>query len=258
MKGRCMPTPRKTSAVGGRRRTEAREVVSLRAAPDGILRLTDSAYLAVKRDIVECVLVPGSEVTEPELGARYGFGKAPLREALVRLVHESLIEAIPRSGYRISPVTIQDVHDIFDLRLLLEPTAARRAAGHIEASLVTNLDQLCRSGYAPGDRATESAFLRANRQFHVAIADASGNGRLARVLEHLLEETERLFHLGLAVRDRTGEIQHEHEELLLALVGGDADTAERVTVEQITAARTMVMDGILAAPWLKKTPISEW
>jgi DNA-binding GntR family transcriptional regulator len=253
-----MPNPRQFSAGNVRRRSEAREIVSPRGAADGTLRLTDSAYLAVKHDIVECVLAPGSEVTEPELGARYGFGKAPLREALIRLVHESLIESIPRSGYRISPVTIQDVRDIFDLRLLLEPTAARRAAGHIEAALLTDLNELCRSGYIPGDRATESAFLRANRQFHVAIADASGNGRLARVLERLLEETERLFHLGLAVRDRTAEIQHEHEDLLRALVGGDADAAERVTIEQITAARTMVMDGILAAPWLKQTPISEW
>lgn len=253
-----MPTPRQTSARHNRRRGPAREIASGRGSSGRTLRLTDSAYAAVKQDIIECVLVPGSEVTEPELGSRYGFGKAPLREALIRLVHESLIEAIPRSGYRISPVTIQDVHDIFDLRLLLEPTAARRAAGHIEAPLLTSLNELCRSGYTPGDRATESAFLRANRQFHVAIAAASGNGRLARVIERLLEETERLFHLGLAVRDRTDEMQHEHEELLRALVDGDPDAAERITVEQVTAARTMVMDGILAAPWLKRTPISGW
>lgn len=253
-----MSTQRQTSAPGDRRHSGPHETVPLRAASDGTLRLTDSAYLAVKRDIVECVLVPGSEVTEPELGSRYGFGKAPLREALIRLAHESLIEAIPRSGYRISPVTIQDVQDIFDLRLLLEPTAARRAAGHIEASVLTNLNELCRSGYTPGDRGTESAFLSANRQFHVAIAAASGNGRLAKIIEHLLEETERLFHLGLAVRDRTDEMQHEHEGLLRAVVDGDPDAAERMTVEQITAARTMVMDGILAAPWFKQTPISEW
>jgi DNA-binding GntR family transcriptional regulator len=222
------------------------------------VRLTDAAYLAVKREIVECVLAPGSEVTEPELGARYGFGKAPLREALIRLAQESLIEAVPRSGYRISPVTIQDVHDIFDLRLLLEPTAARRAAGHIEASLLTDLNELCRAGYTPGDRAAEAAFLSANRQFHVAIGAASGNGRLARVIEHLLEETERLFHLGLAVRDRTLEMQHEHEDLLRAVADGDGAAAERITVEQIRAARAMVMDGILAAPWFKQTAISGW
>lgn len=139
------------------------------------------------------------------------------------------------------------------------PSSSRRAWQRTsEASLLTSLNELCRSGYTPGDRASESAFLRANRQFHVAIAAASGHGRLARVIERLLEETGRLFHLGLAVRDRTDEMQHEHEGLLRALVDADPDAAERMTVEQVTSARTTVMDGILSASWLKRTPVSEW
>lgn len=229
-----------------------------RQTPQPALRLTDTAYQAIKRDILECRLLPGSEVTERQLGASYGIGKAPLREALVRLSQEGLLQSIPRSGYRITAVTIQDVQDIFALRLLLEPVAARQAAGRIDESVLTQLNELCRAGYDPGDRASESAFLRTNRQFHVAIANASGNRRLARVLEQLLEETERLFHLGLAVRDRTEEMTHEHQVLMRALLQGDAEGAAHATVEQVTAARTMVMDGILSASWLKETPISQW
>lgn len=221
-------------------------------------RLTDKAYQAVKQDILVCELAPGADVTERELGVRYGMGKAPLREALIRLTHEGLLESIPRTGYRITPVTIQDVEDIFALRLLLEPAAARQAAGRIDQALLQELNELCRAGYTPGDRASESAFLRANRQFHVAIADASGNRRLARLLGQLLEETERLFHLGLAVRDRTEEMKHEHEDLVAALVNGDAAAAEDATIRQIEAARAMVMDGILSAAWLKQTRISGW
>jgi len=221
-------------------------------------RLTDKAYHAIKQDVLVCELAPGADVTERELGERYGLGKAPLREALIRLTQEGLLQAIPRSGYRITPVTIQDVQDIFALRLLLEPAAARQAAGRIDETLLHELNELCRAGYTPGDRASESTFLRANRQFHVAIADASGNKRLARLLGQLLEETERLFHLGLAIRDRTEEMKHEHEDLVAALVSGDGDTAERATIEQINAARDMVMDGIMSAPWLKQTPIAAW
>jgi DNA-binding GntR family transcriptional regulator len=227
-----------------------------RAAPAE--RLTDKAYHAVKHDILVCELAPGAAVTERELGARYALGKAPLREALIRLTHEGLLQPIPRTGYRITPVTIQDVEDIFALRLLLEPAAARQAVGHIDRALLQELNELCRAGYTPGDRASETAFLRANRQFHVAIANASGNRRLAHLLGQLLEETERLFHLGLAVRDRTEEMKHEHEDLVAALVGGDAAAAERATIQQIEAARDMVMDGILSAPWLKQTRIAAW
>lgn len=216
------------------------------------------AYQAIKRDIVECALRPASEVTERALMERYGFGKVPLREALIRLVHEGLVRSVPRSGYVISPITIQDVHDIFELRLMLEPKAARHAAGRVDQHSLMKLDAFCRAGYEPGNRDSESAFLRANRQFHVAIAQAAGNRRLAVVLSQLLEEMERLFHLGLAVRNRSGEMQHEHKSLVEALASGDADAAERTTVEQIEAARRMVMDGIMSASWLKDMPITHW
>lgn len=236
-------------------------VASRKARPANTVpteRLTDRAYHAIKQDILVCELAPGVNVTERELGVRYGLGKAPLREALIRLIHEGLLQSIPRSGYRVTPVTIQDVQDIFALRLLVEPAAARQAAGRIEETLLKELNELCRAGYTPGNRESESTFLRANRQFHVAIADASGNRRLARMLGQLLEETERLFHLGLAVRDRTEEMKHEHEDLLAALVSGDADAAQSATIRQIDAARTMVMDGIMSASWLKQTPIAGW
>jgi len=249
--------PRTPEKRAERRRRHAPKAAAARGRPISP-RLTDTAYAAVKRDILECRFVPGEDVTERQLGVRYGIGKAPLREALVRLVHEGLVLAIPRSGYRVTPVTIQDVQDIFALRLLLEPAAARLAAGRIDERVLTQLNEPCLAGYTPGDRSSESDFLRANREFHVAIANASGNRRLARVLEQLLEGTERLFHMGLAVRDRTEEMRHEHEALMSALLASDGDAAAKTTVDQVNAARTMVMDGILAAPWLKEVPVSQW
>lgn len=236
-------TPRSAALAGG-------------PAPAG-RGLTDAAYHLLKRQIVECALPPGAEVTERSLMERYGFGKAPLRAALVRLAHEGLVRARARRGYLVAPVTVQDVQDIFALRLLLEPAAARQAAGKVDRRLLARLDALCRAGYTPGHRESETRFLEVNRQFHVAIADAAGNRRLAAVLAQLLEEMERIFHLGLQVRDRSDEMAHEHEALLDALARGDADAAERATIEQIEAARRMVMDGILSSSWLKELTIGE-
>jgi DNA-binding GntR family transcriptional regulator len=221
-------------------------------------RLMDAAYWTVKREIVECALPPGIEVSERELMERYGLSKAPLREALVRLGQEGLLRAIPRSGYQVTPITVQDVQDIFALRLLLEPAAARQAAGHVDEALLSELDAVCRAGYIPGDRQSETAFLRTNREFHLTIAQAARNRRLAGLLGQLLEEMERLFHLGLAVRNRTVEMQHEHRALVEALTRGDGDAAEATTIEQIESARRMVMDGILSASWLKQQPVTSW
>ena len=94
--------------------------------------LTDRAYERIKHDVITCVLAPGTEVSEPQLCLQYRLGKAPVRMALIRLAHDGLVRAIPRRGYRISPVTLKDIQDIFELRLMLEPLAARMAAGKID------------------------------------------------------------------------------------------------------------------------------
>lgn len=211
-------------------------------------RLSDVAYERMKRDIVRCALEPGAQVTESGLASRYRLGKAPVRAALVRLGHDGLVRSLPRHGYLVAAVTLKSVHDIFELRLLLEPAAARLAAGRVDGERLRRLDALCRAGYTPDDRASTTAFLRANREFHVTIARASGNERLADALAQLLDEMERIFHIGLAARNRTQEMQHEHKALIDALIAGDGAAAEAITAEQIEAARRMVLDGLANSP----------
>jgi DNA-binding GntR family transcriptional regulator len=218
--------------------------------------LADIAFERLKREVLECTLPPGSEITERQLTERYGLGKASLREALVRLEHEGLVRAVPRAGYIIKPVTLQDVDEVFELRLMLEPSGARRAAGNLSKAQASSLEVLSRKGYTPANKESERAFLQANREFHVGIAMAAGNVRLAGVIGHLLDEMERFFYLGLPVRDRSDEMQKEHGMLVAALVDADAATSERLVIEQITAARKMVLDGILSAPWIRELSIS--
>lgn len=211
-------------------------------------RLSDLAYEQIKRDIIRCALAPGEEVTEAKLALRLGLGKAPVRAALARLSQEGLVRPLARRGYLVPPVTLRDVQDIFQLRMLLEPAAARMAAGRVESERLRQLDAVCRAGYVPGDRESEAEFLRANRDFHVTIAAATGNARLANTLAGLLDEMERLLHLGLALRNRTEEMQHEHKALVDALIRGDGDAAAEIAAEQVEAARKMVMDAILSSP----------
>ena len=217
------------------------------AARDTVVEplLNDQAYDRIKHDIISCMLPPGSGISESQLGAQYGFGKAPIRMALQRLAHEGLVRAMPRRGYVVSPVTLQDIQDIFELRLMLEPQAARLAAGKVDASRLKLLDDVCRAGYRPGDIASTHRFLEANASFHVTIAQATGNHRLAHTIEALLDEMTRLLHMGLTSRDRTTEMQHEHGALVKALRRGDGTTAEQICREQIEAARDMVLAAAL-------------
>lgn len=218
--------------------------------------LSKRTYERIKEDIITCALPPGTEISEASLSIRYRTGKAPIRWALATLSKESLVSPRPRRGYMVAPVTLQDVRNLFELRLLLEPHAASLAAGQVDPERLRNLEADCEAGYRPGDRSSEAAFLRANKTFHVTIAKASGNQRLAAVLEAILEEMERLFHLGLGLRNRSEEMHHEHAELVDALIAGDDRRAEKATVHQIKAARDMVLTALLDSAQLKTANIS--
>mgnify|MGYP001610423124 FL=1 len=209
--------------------------------------LSDRAYERIKHDIIVCALAPGAEISEAQLCAHYRLGKAPVRMALNRLAHDGLVRAIPRRGYRVTQVTVKDIHDVFELRLMLEPVTARMAAGKVDTQRLRMLDEVTRSGYEPGDPKSTSRFLEANKAFHVAIARATGNTRLADAVEQLLDEMTRLLHLGLGLRNRSQEMSREHRALMKALARGDGETAERICREQIEAARGMVLSAILTS-----------
>ncbi len=208
--------------------------------------MTDQAVAALRSDILSTRLPPGETVSEASVAARLGLGKAPIRAALARLSEEGLIVSVPRRGWVVSLVTIRDIHEVFDLRLLLEPEAARRAAGRVDAAALARLDGVCAAGYRPGDAQSALAFLGANRAFHVAVADLAGNARLARSIGRLLDESTRMLVLGLSRRDRTGEMQHEHAVLIAALAAGRAEEAARIMHEQVAASRDMVLAALTA------------
>jgi DNA-binding GntR family transcriptional regulator len=218
--------------------------------------LSERAYERIKHDIISCQIVPGAEISEGQLCEQYKLGKAPVRVALSRLAHDGLVRAIPRRGYMVTPVTLKDIQDVFELRLMLEPRAARLAAGRVNAKRLRVLDDICQAGYLPGEARSTARFLEANKEFHVVIAQASGNGRLAHAIEQLLDEMTRLLHLGLGIRNRTREMQHEHRTLVRALVRGDGETAETICREQIEAARDMVLKAILNSDSVMNVAIS--
>jgi DNA-binding GntR family transcriptional regulator len=213
----------------------------------GARSLARRAYEALKQDILTCELRPGAQIFEGELAQRYGTSKTPVREALNLLGQEGLVEVLPRRGYLVAPVTLRDVQEVFQLRLLLETAAAELAAEHISEDSLRKLRALVAVRYTYRDRASYSRFLRANRAFHVAVAEASGNQRLALFVGKLLADMERILHLGLDLRDSADEMAAEHGELVDALLRGDAALARRVVTEQLQSSRKRVLEALVGS-----------
>ena len=210
----------------------------------GDRNLNDTAYRTIKDDIISCALQPGEDISEGVLANRYGMGKAPIRSAMMRLRQEGLIISRGRQGNAVSAVTLRDVQEIFQLRLVLEVTAVRLAAGKVDARRLRELNIAAHGPYSPGDKASESAYLRANREFHRYVAECSGNRRLAILVVGLMEQHERIVHLGLALQNREHEFHHFHDDLVVALIEGDGERAAQLTESALRGGQKKVMEAL--------------
>lgn len=202
-------------------------------------------YDQLKRDIITCHIAPGQALFEGQLAERMGTSKTPVREALGMLVQEGFVEVQSRQGYRVTDITLADVQEVFFIRLLVEPAAAELAAERATAEQLRELQELSQKTYIFGDPETYERFIAENRAFHVKLAEASGNRRLAATLRKLLEEMQRLFYLGLDLRDSAEEQVVEHRELLEALLKGNHHVAHEIAKRQVESSRKRVMEALL-------------
>lgn len=213
------------------------------AADEQPTTATGRVYLALKTEILTGRIRPGSMLNEGELAQKLDVSKTPVREALGMLAHEGFVEVRPRRGYLVTPVTLRDVKEIYHLRSLLEPAAARLAATNATAEQRDRLRHLARDS-AEHDY---EGRVRHAHLFHEVLALASGSDRLTDALVGALDECQRLFFLGLDLQDLVDHTVHEHEALLAALDRGDADAAEQIARAQVEEARDVVLARIAAS-----------
>ncbi|MGD9922566.1 MAG: GntR family transcriptional regulator [Beijerinckiaceae bacterium] len=238
--------------MSGKNARQTLTVMEGGAVADGVetspaeLKLSDRAHNQIKELIVRCELKPGSEVTEASLAERCGLGKAPIRAALTRLTNQGLITPLDRRGYMVTPITMRHVNDLFQLRQFLEPAAAEAAAVTIkDPALVENLRKLSSEQLARLDEVSLTEFLAINREYHVTIANMTRNERLTALMGQLMDEMERLIHLGLAPRIRVGAACKSHIELFNAIKDGEGSRAREIAAAEIEKARQMVIDAIM-------------
>jgi DNA-binding GntR family transcriptional regulator len=195
--------------------------------------LADQAYLALRELIVTLELPPGGLVKEPELVARLGIGRTPVREALRRLSQERLIEVYPRRGMVVTTVDVRDLARLCEVRMALEPAAARLAA---ERATEADLDEITAllAELAGRRRRDPRALIALDRRIHAAVYRASHNHFLEETLSEYYTHALRIWMLGLEKTGLSAAV-HEHAELLGAILrgnGGRASELMRTHVER--------------------------
>jgi DNA-binding GntR family transcriptional regulator len=204
--------------------------------------LANLAYATIKKDILTCKLDPGSTIAQAQLVRQYDFSLTPVREALKRLEQEGYVQSIPRFGYLITPITLQDVENLYDLRLVLEQSAIRMAIQRATNEQLAQIQEKATFTYKFRDLGSYLEFLEHNVNFHVSIALVSKNRKLAEILANVLIEMTRIFNLGLDLRDSAEEMRNEHITLAAALVGRNIQLAEQIVQDQIMFSRQRVIE----------------
>ena len=207
--------------------------------------VSEEVYRALKRDILTLEYRPGMPLREQELAEKYGSSRVPVREACRRLQQEGLVEGVPYRGYFAGQLSLKEIRDSFELRRLLEAHSVDRAAALATPDGIARLEELSGSEYTHSDWASYTDFLDRNLEYHVALAELSGNSRLVRLLTDLIESMQRYFFLGLDLGDYGAEMRTEHEQLTRAIQEGSPERAVRCVQQQIDESRERILTALM-------------
>lgn len=203
--------------------------------PDSDSSRGERAYARLKKDIATGVMPPGSRVRETEIAERLGISRTPVREALRRLEGDGLIVHAPHQGAVVAQLDHQSVIELYDMREMLEGTAARYAARHASEAEIQDLGELVESERAaagdPGARA------ELNRAFHASLYRAGHNRYLLRALLALGDAMILLGGTTLAAEERFQAALGEHADIVAAIAARDPDRAEATARTHIRNAQ---------------------
>nr|WP_246697803.1 GntR family transcriptional regulator [Rhizobium sp. G21] len=189
---------------------------------------TQSVYDALRHEILTMKLGPGSPLDEVGLSERFSMSRTPVREALLRLSADGLVTTLPNRNTIVSMIDFAGLPPYFEALTLMYRVTTRGAALHRGGRMVDEIRAHQRA-FATAVVARDAyAMIDANREFHVAIAEAAGNGYYTRFFARLLDEGRRILRLYYSTFDDRLPRQYvdEHEEMIVTIEAGDVTRAD--------------------------------
>ena len=204
---------------------------------------TEWAVGRLQRAILSGELSPGERLSSSELAQRWSVSATPLREALQRLAADGLVEYTSQRGARVSEVSLQDVCEVYELRLMLERMALERSLRRTDADWRREVDNAYAKLRAEFEGGLEDmmAFESVNRDFHRALLSRCDSAWLLRIVHMLADNAVRYRALSWWPRGGDEEILREHEEIYEACVTGQIEHALELTSEHLRRTRDAIL-----------------
>jgi DNA-binding GntR family transcriptional regulator len=204
--------------------------------------------------IMRCELPPGEWVSEKQLAELTGFGLAPVRSAMARLRHDGLLIAVPRVGYQVAPMTLEDVVDLYDVWSVVGAAIVERAARRATAEQMAAYEALQRSLRKQQRARKISAVEVAARTFELVVEMAQSR-RLAGLFEKFSVDLGRCLAVATSASQEMNAVVMEADQMLLAIQEHDPETALEGFKTFVEANRRIVVDVLLASPGIADAPL---
>jgi DNA-binding GntR family transcriptional regulator len=204
--------------------------------------LREEVYDQLRADMISCRLAPGTEIRENDLAQRFEVSKSPVRDALMRLEREGLVITLPRQGYRVAPVSLVDIQDMFHLRDALERACMERIVRRANDEQLAQVDRFRRFDATAWD----GGFVTYNREFHRTLARIAGNARMRDQLIDLVDQMERAVQLSVSSLKK-GDPQalvQEHVQIIDALQARQVPRAQRLVSRHVAGAAKRVLQAM--------------
>lgn len=200
------------------------------------------AYEKIKHRIFTVAYAPGAYLNEVSISQELEIGRTPVHHALHRLAKEGLVDVIPRKGVIVRPVSLDEVAQIIEVRLVNETHCAALAARRVtRADLETPKAILAEAQkQIDADHGVEE-LMRLDQQFHSWIAKISGNPVLADILGNLQDRAARFWFLSLSEGHHSQQVQREHLDLLQAIASKDETAAANMARAHIELFRNTIL-----------------
>lgn len=207
-------------------------------------QLERRVYERLRDDIVSGLLRPGDQLVEARLAGELGVSKTPVREALIRLQRDGLVQIEPYRGARVLEPSPTDVREILELRKMLECHIASELAASRPERVLAALEATIKRGRQALARRDEAAVAAALTEFSDIFTDASENTRLVEVLRGLRSVLLLIGSTSMHVPGRERRSLEEHVRILEALRQGDATAAASATAMHVDSVERDTLAGL--------------
>jgi DNA-binding GntR family transcriptional regulator len=192
-------------------------------------------YRTLRGDILALRLPPGSPLADRDLGQRFGVSRTPIREALIRLAEDGLVEVRPQSGTSVARIPIRQLPEALVVRQALEERAVQLAASGRSEDDVASLRRIVKRQQAMAGIGDAESFHEADEAFHEAIAAIAGYPALWRLAQQAKTQIDRVRRLTLPVEGRMRQVIREHEVIIAAISSSNPTLATEAMHRHLAA-----------------------